>query len=86
MEFNIKQKTRFDVGDVVYVYDTYRKNEKILKGTVTDIVLTCHGDTSRPNNYFYFVLCDGDHIPGPYYEEYVFKTEYEAKIAVGNRK
>ena len=80
MEINIQLKTRFEVGDIVYwLKDT---TKEIFKCKITDIVGIYHTKASIKSWYVYDLESGGKIISA--YEEQLFKTEYEAKIALGN--
>lgn len=80
MEINIQVKTRFEVGDIVYwLKDT---TKEIFKCKIIDIVAFYHAKASIKSWYMYDLESDGKIISA--YEEQLFKTEYEAKIALGN--
>ena len=83
MEFNVKQQTKFDVGDIVYIIDFYDK--KVLKGIISDIVLYCHANASKGNEYLYYVMNNNKNLSCPYFEDQVFESEYDAKIALGKK-
>ena len=80
MEINIQVKTRFEVGDIVYLLKDTTK--EIFKCKIFDIVALYHADASIKSWYIYDLESDGKIISA--YEEQLFKTEYEAKIALGN--
>lgn len=85
MEINIQVKTRFDIGDTVYYVDVV--NKKIIKGVIVDI--SVRHNVKKPvaidNTYFtYFIKTDSGNLIGTFGEKFVYKTEYEAKIALGN--
>ena len=80
MEINIQVKTRFEVGDIVYwLKDT---TKKIFKCKIIDIVVTYHAQATIKTWYVYNLEFEGKIIS--VYEGQLFKTEYEAKIALGN--
>lgn len=80
MEINIQVKTRFEVGDIVYCLKDSTK--EIFKCKIIDIVAFYHAKASIKSWYMYDLESDGKIIS--VYEEQLFKTEYEAKIALGN--
>ena len=85
MEINIKQITKFDIGDTVYYVDIF--NKKIIKGVIVDISLqhNVKKPVAMDNTYFtYFIQTDSGNIIGTFGEKFVYKTEYEAKIALAN--
>lgn len=80
MEINIQVKTRFEVGDIVYwLKDT---TKEIFKCKIFDIVVFYQAKASIKTWYIYDLESNGKIIS--VYEEQLFKTEYEAKIALGN--
>lgn len=80
MEINIQVKTRFEVGDTVYWLKDITK--EIFKCKIIDIVVVYQAKASIKSWYTYGLECDGK--LRSVYEEQLFKTEYEAKIALGN--
>lgn len=83
MEININKKTRFSVGDTVYFSDT--RSENILSGKIEEI--KCFFSTKRPNECrcIYDIRLSNGSIY-VMFEDLVYKTEYEARIALGNKK
>lgn len=75
MEINIQLKTRFEVGDIVY----YIAGRNIVKSKISAIQF--FGYVSRLKNVSYLYIMENDvHV----HEKSIYKTEYEAKIALGN--
>lgn len=75
MEINIQFKTRFEVGDTVY----YIAGRDIVKSKISDIQFWGYVNKLKDISYLYIMENDV-HV----HEKSIYKTEYEAKIALGN--